>query len=149
MAEIVDETVDDFGAAAAAADVSLESESAPLLAVLGDASALRRALANLLSNAVRVSNPEGSVRVRAGHDAEMVWVSVVDNGPGIGVEDQVRVFDRFWRGDRASAREAGRSGLGLAIVRRIAEGHGGRATVRSTVGVGSTFTIWLPRLVDT
>ena len=149
VAEVVEETVDDFGAAAAAADVSLESESAPSLAVLGDASALRRALANLLSNAVRVSNSGGSVRVSAGHDAEMVWVSVVDNGPGIGVEDQVRVFDRFWRGDRASAREAGRSGLGLAIVRRIAEGHGGRATVRSTVGVGSTFTIWLPRLVDT
>ena len=76
--------------------MSLESESAPSLAVLGDAGALRRALANLLSNAVRVSNPGGSVRVRAGHDAEMVWVSVVDNGPGIGVEDLVRVFDRFW-----------------------------------------------------
>ena len=147
VAEIVGETVDDFGAAAAAVDVSLESEAAPSLAVLGDAAALRRALANLLSNAVRVSDPGGSVRVSAGHDAEMVWVSVVDNGPGIGVEDQARVFDRFWRGDRASAREAGRSGLGLAIVRRIAEGHGGRATVRSTIGVGSTFTIWLPRLV--
>ena len=147
VAAIVRETVDDFGAAAAAVDVSLDSEAAPSLAVLGDAAALRRALANLLSNAVRVSDPGGSVRVSAGQDAEMVWVSVVDEGPGLGPEDQARVFDRFWRGDRASAREAGRSGLGLAIVRQIAEGHGGRATVRSTVGVGSTFTIWLPRLV--
>ena len=58
------------------------------------------------------------------------------------------VFQRFWRGDLPSAREHGRSGLGLAIVRQIAEGHGGQATVRSTVGVGSTFTIWLPRYVD-
>jgi signal transduction histidine kinase len=66
----------------------------------------------------------------------------------LGPDEQERVFQRFWRGDRASAREAGRSGLGLAIVRQIAEGHGGQVTVRSTVGIGSTFTVWLPRFLE-
>ena len=83
-----------------------------------------------------------------GRDDEMVWASVVDDGPGLPAEHLDRVFQRVWRGERASAGEAGRSGLGLAIVRQIAEGHGGRATVRSTVGDGATFTVWLPRYVD-
>ncbi|HIM66873.1 MAG TPA: ATP-binding protein, partial [Acidimicrobiia bacterium] len=76
------------------------------------------------------------------------WMSVLDDGPGLGPDEQERVFQRFWRGDRVSAREAGRSGLGLAIVRQIAEGHGGQVTVRSTVGIGSTFTVWLPRFLE-
>jgi two-component system OmpR family sensor kinase len=62
-------------------------------------------------------------------------------------EDAEKVFDRFWRADGISAREAGRSGLGLAIVKTIVESHGGKSTVRSTKGVGSTFTIWLPRFI--
>ncbi|MDP6076587.1 MAG: ATP-binding protein, partial [Acidimicrobiales bacterium] len=145
---LVEETVEDFGAAASEAGVAIQHEIAHELPVVGDPVALRRALANLLSNAIRVSDPTGRVRVTAGQDSEMVWMSVLDDGPGLSPEDQERVFQRFWRGDRASAREAGRSGLGLAIVRQIAEAHGGQVTLRSTVGVGSTFTIWLPRFVD-
>ena len=145
---VVVETVEDFAATATAAGVDLRSEIAPTLLVVGDPVALRRALANLLSNAIRVSDVGGLVRVTAGHDSEMVWMSVLDDGPGLGPDEQERVFQRFWRGDRASAREAGRSGLGLAIVRQIAEGHGGQVTVRSTVGIGSTFTVWLPRFLE-
>ena len=116
--------------------------------MVGDAAALRRAVANLLSNAIRVSEAGQTVRVDTGGDDNRVWASVVDQGPGIAVDHLDDVFRRFWRGDRSSAREAGRSGLGLAIVRQIAEGHGGRATVRSELGEGSTFTVWLPRLVS-
>lgn len=148
LASVVSETVGDFAAAAATAGVDLRAEMAERLAVVGDPVALRRGLANLLSNAIRVSDPGTSVLVAAGHDDEMVWISVRDEGPGIDPDDVEHVFQRFWRGDLPSAREHGRSGLGLAIVRQIAEGHGGQATVRSTVGVGSTFTIWLPRYVD-
>jgi signal transduction histidine kinase len=148
LASVVSETVGDFAAAAATAGVDLRAEVAERLAVVGDPVALRRGLANLLSNAIRVSDPGTSVLVAAGHDDEMVWISVRDEGPGIDPDDVEHVFQRFWRGDLPSAREHGRSGLGLAIVRQIAEGHGGQATVRSTVGVGSTFTIWLPRYVD-
>ena len=148
LASVVTETVADFAAAAGSAGVQLRAEMAERLAVVGDPAALRRGLANLLSNSIRVSDPDSSVLVTAGHDNEKVWISVRDEGPGIDPDDIDRVFQRFWRGDLSSAREHGRSGLGLAIVRQIAEGHGGQATVRSTVGVGSTFTIWLPRYVD-
>ena len=148
LASVVAETVADFAAAAESAGVELRAEVAERLQVVGDPVALRRGLANLLSNSIRVSDPESSVLVTAGHDDEKVWISVRDEGPGIDPDDVDHVFQRFWRGDLPSAREHGRSGLGLAIVRQIAEGHGGQATVRSTVGVGSTFTIWLPRYVD-
>ncbi|MEC9203242.1 MAG: HAMP domain-containing sensor histidine kinase [Actinomycetota bacterium] len=148
LASVVSETVADFAAAAESAGVELRAEVAERLQVVGDPVALRRGLANLLSNSIRVSDPESSVLVTAGHDDEKVWISVRDEGPGIDPDDVDDVFQRFWRGDLPSAREHGRSGLGLAIVRQIAEGHGGQATARSTVGVGSTFTIWLPRYVD-
>jgi signal transduction histidine kinase len=149
LGTVVAEMVEDFAAAASREGVGLDHERCSGLDVLGDAAALRRAVANLLSNAIRVSDAGGRVRVTIGRDDEMVWASVVDDGPGLPVEHLDRVFQRFWRGERASAGEVGRSGLGLAIVRQIAEGHGGRATVRSTVGDGATFTVWLPRYVDT
>ena len=148
LGTVVAETVEDFVAAASRDGGGLDHDRSTGLDVVGDAAALRRAIANLLSNAIRVSDSGGRVRVTTGRDDEMVWASVVDDGPGLPIDHLDRVFQRFWRGDRASAREAGRSGLGLAIVRQIAEGHGGRATVRSTVGDGATFTLWLPRYVD-
>ena len=70
-----------------------------------------------------------------------------DNGPGLSTEDLERVFQRFWKGNASEAKESGRSGLGLAIVRQIVEGHGGQVTVRSQLGSGATFTIWLPRYI--
>ena len=115
--------------------------------VVGDHSALRRAFANILSNSIRVSEKGKHIYVKAGSDKEMVWISVNDEGPGLDPEDSEKVFDRFWKADGVSAREAGRSGLGLAIVKTIVETHGGRSTVRSIKGEGSTFTIWLPRLI--
>jgi len=148
LAVVVAETVEDFGAAAGRAGVGLELAERTGLAVLADAAAVRRAVANLLSNAIRVSDHGGSIQVSTGGDDDLVWVSVVDDGPGITAEHLDHVFQRFWRGDRSSTREAGRSGLGLAIVRQIAEGHGGRATVRSIPGEGATFTVWLPRYVN-
>ncbi len=148
LAVVVAETVEDFGAAAGRVGVSLELVERTGLTVLADAAALRRAVANLLSNAIRVSGSGGSIQISTGGDDDLVWVSVVDDGPGITAEHLDHVFQRFWRGDRSSTREAGRSGLGLAIVRQIAEGHGGRATVRSTPGEGATFTVWLPRYVS-
>jgi len=148
LAVVVAETVEDFGAAAAAGGVVLEHHPGAGLTVLGDAAALRRAVANLLSNAIRVTDAGGIVRVDTGGDDDRVWTSVIDEGPGISADHLDDVFQRFWRGDRASAREAGRSGLGLAIVRQIAEGHGGRATVRSQLKEGSTFTVWLPRYLS-
>ena len=147
LTELVINTVEDFQAEAKSSEVLLGLECDSDLEVVGDISALRRAFANILSNSIRVSEKGKHIYVKAGNDAEMVWISVSDEGPGLDPEDSEKVFDRFWKGDEVSAREAGRSGLGLAIVKTIVETHGGRSTVRSTKGEGSTFTIWLPRLI--
>ena len=147
LTELVINTVEDFQAEAKSSEVLLEIECDSNLEVVGDHSALRRAFANILSNSIRVSEKGKHIYVKAGSDKEMVWISVNDEGPGLDSEDSEKVFDRFWKADGVSAREAGRSGLGLAIVKTIVETHGGRSTVRSIKGEGSTFTIWLPRLI--
>lgn len=113
------------------------------LRVIGDADALRRAAGNLLSNAVRLAPTDSTVTVAAGRTGSWMWLAVADQGPGIAPDDLPRVFDRFWRGANGSSRER-RTGLGLAIVRQIVESHGGQVTAFSTLGVGSTFVMWLP-----
>ncbi len=150
LSQVVGETIQDFSAFAKKNNVSLTLEMSSEIKVIGDAAALRRALANLLSNAIRITGsekPEGQIKVVGGQDVDQVWVSVEDNGPGLSTEDIERVFQRFWKGNVSEAKESGRSGLGLAIVRQIVEGHGGQVTVRSQLGNGATFTIWLPRYI--
>ena len=114
------------------------------LHAIGDADALRRAVGNLLSNAVRLAPPESTITVAAGRDGSWLWIAVADEGPGIAPEDLPRVFDRFWRGTNGSPSRERRTGLGLAIVRQIAESHGGQVAAFSTLGVGSTFVLWIP-----
>ena len=148
ISQVVAETVEDFFAFAKRNDAVLTLDVTSEIKVIGDAAALRRALANLLSNAIRVVDSEGSVKVLGGQDVEQVWISVEDNGPGLSPEDLEHVFQRFWKGKGSEVKESGRSGLGLAIVRQIVEGHGGQVTVRSQLGNGATFTIWLPRYIS-
>ncbi len=131
----------EFGGYAANHDVRLSCEPPSGLLTLGDAGSLRQALANLLSNALRVAPPSSEVRVTAGGEGAWVWLAVTDEGPGIPTAEQERVFQRFQRGRQASGE--GR-GLGLAIVRQIAESHRGEARLTSLDGAGSTFTILLP-----
>jgi signal transduction histidine kinase len=121
-----------------------EAPESPRVVVIGDRDALKRAVANLLDNAVRLA-PEGSrIRLAVGSERGQAWVAVSDEGPGIAPEDQQHVFDRFWRADKARSRADGGAGLGLAIVRQIVQSHGGEVQLQSRLGVGSTFTIWLP-----
>ena len=100
-------------------------------------------LANLAANALRVAADGGTVRLSAGRKPSWIWMGVEDDGPGIAPEDQERVFQRFWRAD-GEQYERGRSGLGLTIVRQIAEAHGGEVKLVSEPGKGSAFAIWLP-----
>ena len=144
VAPIVDETTTEFRAAAESGGLRLHHVAMPGLWIVGDATAIRQALANLLANAVRLAPSGSAIRVAAGREEPWVWIAVEDNGPGIAPEDHERVFQRFWRGDRRRSRDEGRSGLGLTIVRNLVERHGGRVQLLSEVGRGSTFVLWLP-----
>jgi signal transduction histidine kinase len=97
---------------------------------------------------VRVAPTGSTVTVANGQERGWAWAAVRDDGPGIPVDDQDRVFDRFWRGPQnpgSPSRTGDRgTGLGLAIVRQIAESHGGSIALHSRAGEGSTFVLWLP-----
>ena len=117
------------------------------LHVIGDADALRRAVGNLLSNAVRLAPASSTVSIATGRSGSWLWLAVADQGPGIAPEDLRRVFDRFWRGAASAGPERSRerrTGLGLAIVRQIVESHDGHVAAFSELGKGSTFVLWLP-----
>ncbi len=108
---------------------------------------LREAVANYLTNAIKYADPGGPIVVRAVQVGSFVRIEVSDNGPGIAAEDQARLFQEFARVGKSGTRnKATGIGLGLSIVRRIAEAHDGRAGVESQVGHGSTFFIELPVL---
>jgi signal transduction histidine kinase len=121
--------------------------SAEQLHLIGDADGLRRAVGNLLSNAVRLAPASSTVTVATGRQGSWLWLAVADQGPGIPPADLPRVFDRFWRGAQSAGparTQQRRTGLGLAIVRQIVESHGGQVTAFSKLGEGSTFVLWLP-----
>ncbi|WP_143261971.1 cell wall metabolism sensor histidine kinase WalK, partial [Allokutzneria sp. NRRL B-24872] len=92
----------------------------------------------------RVAPPGSEVHLSSGGAGGWCWIAVRDQGPGIAERDHGRVFDRFWQAGPRSATTSGRGGLGLAIVRQIVEGHGGRVDLHSAPGAGSTFVLWLP-----
>ena len=112
--------------------------------VAGDREELVTAVGNLLDNALRHGPPGGPVRLRAALDAGEALVEVEDHGPGIPAAEQPRVWERFYRVDRSRSRELGGTGLGLSIVRHVALAHGGRVSLDSEPGRGSTFRIHLP-----
>jgi two-component system, OmpR family, sensor histidine kinase SenX3 len=114
------------------------------LLVVGDRRQLVSALANLVDNAVKYSDAGEQVDVCAGFRDGMIELAVTDHGIGIPTHDVDRIFERFYRVDRARSRETGGTGLGLAIVRHAATNHGGSVTVVSHEGHGSTFTIRIP-----
>jgi len=116
----------------------------PSLTIWGDLGRLTEALINLLDNAVKYTPEGGSIMVEAAADGDGVRLDVTDTGIGIPPMELPRVFERFYRVDRARSREQGGTGLGLSIVKHIVEAHGGRVTVESTVGRGSTFSLFLP-----
>ncbi|MGH9183391.1 MAG: sensor histidine kinase [Acidimicrobiales bacterium] len=112
--------------------------------VRGDRRQLVSALGNLLENACKYSDEGSNVEVRSGSDGTWIEVSVHDHGIGIPARDLERVFERFYRVDRARSRETGGTGLGLSIVRHVATNHHGEVGVASVEGQGSIFTLRLP-----
>lgn len=146
IGELADDVVQRFSARATADGLALALEypdGLPLTRV--DAGLIERALANLLDNALRVTPAGGQVLVRVLRAGDGVRLEVSDTGPGVAAEDQPRVFERFYQASRHRELR-GSAGLGLAIVRRVAELHGGHAGLRSEPGHGSTFFIDLPQV---
>jgi two-component system phosphate regulon sensor histidine kinase PhoR len=113
--------------------------------VKGEKTRLEQALINLLDNAIKFNRPQGEVFVTAGPaDSGKARITITDTGIGIPSEDLSRIFERFYRVDKARSREMGGTGLGLAIVKHIVERMGGSVQVESQLGKGSTFTVLLP-----
>ena len=148
LSMVVHDVAAEFLVPADARGVRLLASAHPGLMVLGDRDTLRRALANLLANAVRLAPDQSAIRLAAGREGQWIWMAVEDEGPGIPEHQRELVFRRFWRGDEAAAREEGRSGLGLTIVRQIAEAHRGRVSLVPSPAGGSTFVLWIPSLAD-
>ena len=142
---VVDESVSRARSLAERAGIELHVEpSSDRIRMLGDRRQLVSALGNLVENAVKYSDPDSRVEVSARSDGRWVELSVRDFGVGIPQKDLDRIFERFYRVDRARSRETGGTGLGLAIVRHVATNHGGDVQVTSVEGEGSTFTLRVP-----
>ena len=131
-----------------ASDEGVPSENAPHALVHADPEALEQMLGNLLSNALKFTPANGTVRVTVTHTANAARLSVSDTGPGIPKALQERLFDRFVQADDSATRPQEGTGIGLALTRALAEVHGGSVSVKSAEGAGSTFTLLLPRGID-
>jgi two-component system phosphate regulon sensor histidine kinase PhoR len=124
--------------------IALQMDCPNDLSAVCDAALMERALLNLLDNAIKYS-PEGSaINLKANKNPAETFISVQDQGSGIPTEHLPRLFERFYRADKARSREQGGTGLGLAIVKHIMQRHGGTVTVESVVGRGSIFSLHLP-----
>ena len=129
-------------------DISLSwkrSGSVAFYTVPGDETQLISMFSNLVENAVKYTQPGGRVEVFGESNEKEIIVRVSDTGIGIPEKSLSRIFERFYRVDKARSKETGGTGLGLSIVRHVVENHGGRVTVQSTPEEGSTFTVHLPR----
>lgn len=132
--------------AASLMGVRVHAETAPDLRLLGYGIRLEQALLNLLDNAVKFNKPDGEVKVEAQRGAgDQIEIRVSDTGVGIPHEDLSRIFERFYRVDKARSRQVGGTGLGLSIVKHAVEQMHGSVTVQSELGKGTTFTVLLPQ----
>jgi two-component system sensor histidine kinase CiaH len=144
LAELARQTVTELGAFAATGGVTLSAEAAGDVPAVGDEGHVRRALRNVLRNAVEHSPAGGTVEVTARRATAGSQVMVVDHGEGMPPDVLEHVFDRFYRGDAARSRARGGSGLGLAIARWALRGMGGDLTAESEAGTGTRVTLTLP-----
>jgi two-component system phosphate regulon sensor histidine kinase PhoR len=145
LSGLVDEVFTNLSNKAAERKIKLVNEITKDIFVYADSSRLEQMLTNLIDNAIKFNNENGIVTVRHKINEKTDLISVSDTGEGISKEHQQRIFERFYRTDRARSREIGGTGLGLAIVKHLARLHGGEVSVFSTPGKGSTFSIELPR----
>ncbi|MFI9007066.1 sensor histidine kinase [Actinosynnema sp. NPDC053489] len=145
---VIDEAMSRSRLAAEAAGIEIATDEPSGLDVEGDRTLLVTALSNLLDNAVAYSPPGSPVSVSRRLVDGFVEIAVTDRGIGIAEDQQIRVFERFYRVDKARSRATGGTGLGLAIVKHVANNHGGEVKLWSLPGTGSTFTLRIPAHPD-
>jgi len=144
--EMVNDAIDSLGGLVVDSGVELESSGAPDTCVMVDPDAMNQVFGNLIENAVKYGKSGKRIEVGArAKDAEIEFY-VRDFGPGIASEHLERIFERFYRVDKARSREAGGTGLGLAIVKHIVHAHGGKIRAESELGTGTTFLFALPQV---
>jgi signal transduction histidine kinase len=124
---------------------ALEASRDDVGPVSAEAGLVARVVDNLLDNAAKYSEADAPIALALRPEDGGVAITVRDHGIGIAADDQPRVFEPFFRGERSRARDTGGAGLGLALSKQIVDAHGGRITVDSRPGVGTTVTVWLPR----
>ncbi len=139
------EAMEICGRAAKEKGVALELDCHESVAATINPALIEQALVNLIDNAVTYSDAGRSVRISARPDGDGIRIDVADRGCGIEREHLARIFERFYRVDKARSRKLGGTGLGLSIVKHIVQAHGGSVSVESAPGAGSTFTIRLPQ----
>jgi two-component system phosphate regulon sensor histidine kinase PhoR len=142
----VQEVAEDLAPRAKERDMRIENTLPSGLIAQADTERLRQVLSNLIDNAIKYGRPAGKIVISGrALDEKFVEVCVQDDGPGISPESRPRVFERFYRADKARSREQGGTGLGLAIVKHVVQRHGGDVRVESEPGQGASFYFTLPR----
>ena len=141
---LVQDALESLSGIVSDAGLELESAGSPDAVVMADADAMNQVFGNLIENALKYGRSGGRIRVGARQAGEVVDFYVQDFGPGIAFEHLDRIFERFYRVDKARSRESGGTGLGLAIVKHIVQAHGGRVRAESELGHGATFHFSLP-----
>lgn len=141
---IVENAVSAMRIEAVKQNITLECTLEGEMKTMGDGERLTQVIINLISNALKYNKKDGAVYVKGGVEDKMAVISVRDTGIGIPENDLPRIFERFYRVDKARSRERGGTGLGLAIAKEITEQHGGSMSIASVYGEGTTLTMKLP-----
>ncbi len=142
IATVLEELAGQAKAKSIAIDLQLPAN---LPAARADAERLHQVFLNLIVNAITYTQPGGRVTISGRETDDVVEICIADSGPGIASEHLPRIFERFYRVDRARSRDLGGTGLGLSIVKHIVQAHGGRVWAESELGKGSTFYFTLPK----
>lgn len=144
LSQVANNALDLIQPLASEKNIDLIDEIDEHITALADETKMSQVIVNLLSNAVNYSPPDKTITLRVYQNDKHKVIEVIDEGIGIAEEETVRIFERFYRVDKARSRESGGTGLGLSITKHIVEGYQGKIEVESEIGKGSTFRVQLP-----